>query len=65
MADKGLIIAASHHIIAVTLVLSVYTLQPKESVTHKPDEQNRKNKLCMITTTPLLDVIQTASYKNG
>jgi hypothetical protein len=65
MADNGLIIAASHHIIAVTLVLSIYTLQAEEPVIHEPNEKNRKNKLCIIATTPLLAVVQTASYKNG
>jgi hypothetical protein len=47
MADKGLFIAACHHIIAVILVPSSYSLQTKQLVTHKPDEQSRKNKLCI------------------
>ena len=53
MADRGLLIAACHHIIAVTLVLSSYTLQTNQSVTHKPDEKSRKNKLSIIATTSL------------
>jgi hypothetical protein len=52
MADKSLLIAACHHIIAVTLVLCIYTLQTKQLVTHKPDEQSRKNKLYRVTTAP-------------
>ena len=65
MADKGLIIADCHHIITVTLALSIYTLQTKQLFTHKPDEQSRKSKLCIVTSTSLLVVVQTASYKNG
>jgi hypothetical protein len=65
MADKGLIIAACHHIIAVTLALSSYTLQTKQLFTHKPDEQSRKNKLCIIANTFLMAVVQTKKKKNG
>jgi len=54
MADKGLLIAACHHIIALTLVLCRYTLQTKQSVTHKPDEQSRKNKHWIFATASLL-----------
>jgi len=50
MADKGLIIAACHHIIAVTLPLSIYTLQTKQLFTHKPDKRRRKNKLWIFLT---------------
>jgi len=38
MADKVLLIASCHHIIAVTQVLRIYTLQTKQLVIHKPDE---------------------------
>jgi len=38
IADKVLLIAACHHIIAVTQVLRRYTLQTKQLVIHKPDE---------------------------
>jgi len=68
MADKGLIIAACHHIIAVTLVLHRYTLQIKHLFTHKPDEQSRKNKLCIVATTSLLAVGTNSpiqKWKNG
>jgi len=54
LADKGVLIAACHHIIAATLVLRRYTLQTKHLVTHKPDEQSRKNKHCIVTTVSLL-----------
>jgi hypothetical protein len=50
MADKSLLIAACQHIIAVTLVLCICTLQSKPLVIHTPDEQSRKNKLCIIAT---------------
>ena len=56
VADKSLLTAACHHIIAVNLVLSIYTLQTKPLVTHMPDEQSRKNKLCIIATCSLLAV---------
>jgi hypothetical protein len=62
---KGLIIAACHHIIAVTLALSIYTLQTKQLFTHKPDEQSRRNKIGIIAITSLLAVVQTSSYKSG
>jgi hypothetical protein len=65
MADKGLIIAACHHIITVTLALSIYTLETKQLFTHNPDEQSRENKLFIVTTTSLLAVVQAASYQNG
>ena len=65
MADKSLLIAACHHIIVVNLVLSIYTLQTKPLVIHTPDEQSRKNKLCIITTAPYWLQVQTALYKNG
>jgi len=65
LVDKGLIIADCRHIITVTLALSIYTLQAKQLFTHKPDEQSRKNKLCIIAITSFLAVVQTASYKNG
>ena len=54
IADKGLLTAACHHIIPVTLVLCRYTLHTKQLVTHKPNEQSRKNKLCIVVTTSLL-----------
>jgi len=54
LADKGIFIAACHHIIAITLVLCRYTLQTKQLVTLKPDEQSRKNKHCIVTTVSLL-----------
>jgi hypothetical protein len=44
MADESLLIAAYHHIIAVNLVLSIYTLQTKPLAIHTPDEQSRKKK---------------------
>jgi hypothetical protein len=50
MADRSLLIAACHHIIAVNQMLSSYTLQTKPLVIHMPDEQSRKNKLCIIAT---------------
>ena len=53
-ADKGLLTAAFHYIILVTLVLCILTLQTKPLVIYKPDEENRKNKLYIITTTSLL-----------
>jgi len=56
MADKGLLIAAYHHITTVILVLCIYTLQTKLLVIHKPHEQSTKNKLCIIATTSLLAV---------
>jgi hypothetical protein len=56
MADKDLHIAACQHIIAATLMLSIYTLQTKQFVTHKPDEQRRKNKPCIVAMTSLLAV---------
>jgi hypothetical protein len=54
MADISLFIAACRHI--TTLSLSRYTVQIIEFVTHKPDEQSRKNKLYFIATTSLLAV---------
>jgi len=63
MTDKVLLIAACHHIIALTLVLCRYNLQTKQLVTHKPDEQSRKNKHCIVATISLLLQVQTASYK--
>jgi hypothetical protein len=50
IADTGLLIAACHHIIAE----KIHPLGSK--VTHKPDEQCRKNKLCIIAFTSLLAV---------
>jgi len=38
IADKVLLIAACHHIIAVTQVLRRYSLQTKQLVIHKPDD---------------------------
>ena len=65
MADKGLFIAACHHIIAVILVPSSYSLQTKQLVTHKPDEQSRKHKLISSPLEPYWLGVQTTSYKNG
>jgi len=56
MDDKVLLIAPCHHIIAVTLALRRYTLQTKQLVTHKPEEETRKNKLCIVATIFLLVV---------
>jgi len=56
MADKGLLIAACHHITTVTLVVCIYTLQTKPLVIHKPCEQITKNKLCIVATTSSLAV---------
>jgi len=56
MADKVLLIAACHHIIAVTQVLCRYTLQTKQLVIHKPDEKSNKDNLCIVATTSLLVV---------
>jgi len=56
MADKVLLIAACHHIIAVTLVLRRYTLPSIQLVTHKPEQQSSKNKLCIVANTSLLAV---------
>ena len=39
-----------------TVLLHRYTLQTKQLVTHKPDEQSRKTKLCMVATTTLVAV---------
>jgi hypothetical protein len=50
MADKSLLIAACHHSIAVNLVPSIYALQTKQLVIDTPDEQSRRNKLCIIAT---------------
>jgi hypothetical protein len=47
MADKVLLIAACHLIIAATQEL----LQTKQLVIHKPDEYSRNNKLCTVATT--------------
>ena len=49
IADKGLLIAACHHIIAVTLVLHRYTLQTKQSHT---SQMNRSVKIS-IASSPL------------
>ena len=56
MAVKVLLIAACHHIIAVTLVLCRYTLQCIQLVSHRPEQQSSKNKLSIITNTSLLAV---------
>jgi hypothetical protein len=53
-ADKGLLTAACHHIFAVNPVLCIHTLQTEQLVTHRPDEQSRKNKLCIVATSSLL-----------
>jgi hypothetical protein len=39
-----------------TLSLSRYTLHTKQLITHKPEEQSRKNKLSIIAITSLLAV---------
>ena len=62
IADKVVLIAACHHIIAVTQVLHRYTLQTNHLVIHKPDEQCNKNSLCIVATTFLL-AVGTTSYK--
>jgi hypothetical protein len=38
MADKELLIAVRHHIITANLMPTIYTLQTKQLVTHKPHE---------------------------
>jgi hypothetical protein len=52
LADKSLLLVACHHIIAVNLVPSIHTLLAKQLVIHIPDEQSRKNQLCIIATAP-------------
>jgi hypothetical protein len=62
MADKSLLIAACHHIINLTLMLYIYTLQTKPLVIHKQMEHSIKNKLYTIATTSLL-AVDTNSLK--
>jgi hypothetical protein len=45
----------------MTLVLRRHTLQTKKFVTHKPDEQSSKNRLCTVATSLL--AVGTVSYK--
>jgi hypothetical protein len=54
-AEREMHVAACHHIILVTLLLCIYTLQAKPLVLHKPNEQSRKNN-SLIATTSLLAV---------
>ena len=42
LADKVLLIAVRHNIIAVTLVLHRYSLQTKQLVRHKPEERKQE-----------------------
>jgi hypothetical protein len=46
-----------------TLSLSRYTLHTKQLITHNPEEQSRKNKLCIIAITSLL-AVGTQSHIN-